>query len=846
MPPTPFGQWLREQRKAAGYTQEQLAHLLSLAIDSIRKYERGDRQPSKDVARLIARTFQVPPEKVEQLVALARNRRSDTSFLPSQRDPKLPVFIGRQVELDVIASLLAQPNCRLITLVGPGGSGKSRLAREAQLRNQAAFSDGTHFVDLAPVESPEFMASSILREMRVPIAHSKPELLQLISALRSKNMLIILDNFEQLLEAAPHLSAILSGASGVKLLVTSRERLRLREEFMMNIDGLPYAAPEGSELDSDAARLFVQMAKRAKPRFNPHDEKNHIMRICRAVEGLPLGLIIAAAQTATESCAEIASGLENGTLIANATMQGDGRHASMDTVVGQTWNLLDAEHQRVLKQLAVFSGGFDFEAARSVAGARTTTLIQLVNKSLVRRIGSDRFDLQQMLRGYLNGLLEDSDEIDAVKDRHLHYFTDLCERGGQGLRTGEHVAWVQRLTADLGNLRSALTWSLSSATRAIHGLRLASAILMYWRFELAAEGVYWLEHLQRATAEADAPAVIAYGRLVGGILKLLAGRSTDGVVDLRLALTWFDQVGDVTGASLTRATMIHALPAVGLQDEVPHHLTQLIADIPLIASDADRMVSWLWCANYEIRASRAASAQRYLQEAHQDLHVVESPWFRAQYYQTHGSLHLLLGRFDVALESLATAMHNYQETRDRGLVALTAHVYGQALILNGRISEAITTFEEALEIWELMDNLAGEAHTYYDLAHAYGVSGDCARALSYLKASIECYENAHLKMGLTLVLRETVWLLLRHNAPEQAAYLLGAAMAHHVPGEVHSYATSHVLPREELRQFTEGLTPELRARYDAGSTLTRAQALAALRDLKCPTPQTTEALAPTR
>jgi tetratricopeptide (TPR) repeat protein len=200
----------------------------------------------------------------------------------------------------------------------------------------------------------------------------------------------------------------------------------------------------------------------------------------------------------------------------------------------------------------------------------------------------------------------------------------------------------------------------------------------------------------------------------------------------------------------------------------------------------------------------------------------------------------------VALESLATAMHNYQETRDRGLVALTAHVYGQALILNGRISEAITTFEEALEIWELMDNLAGEAHTYYDLAHAYGVSGDCARALSYLKASIECYENAHLKMGLTLVLRETVWLLLRHNAPEQAAYLLGAAMAHHVPGEVHSYATSHVLPREELRQFTEGLTPELRARYDAGSTLTRAQALAALRDLKCPTPQTTEALAPTR
>lgn len=837
MPPSPFGQWLKEQRKAAGYTQEQLAHRLNLAIDSIRKYERGVRRPSDPVARLIARTFDVPSETVEQLVALARNRRSDTSFLPPQHDPALPAFIGRKVEFDAIASLLAQPNCRLITLVGPGGSGKSRLAREAQLRNQAAFSDGTHFVDLAAVESPAFLASSILRELRAPIGHGKQELPQLITALRSKNMLIVLDNFEQLLDAAPQLIAILKGAAGVKFLVTSRERLRLREEFMLNIDGLPYAAPEGSELDTDAARLFVQMVKRVKPRFNPQAEQNNIVRICRAVEGLPLGLIIAAAQTLTESCAEIASMLENGTLIADAVAKGEGR-VSMEAVVGQSWNLLDTEHQRVLKQLAVFSGGFDFEAARSVAGAHTTTLIQLVNKSLVRRSGGDRFDLHQMLRGYLNGLLADSDEIEAVKDRHLYYYTDFCERAGQGLRTGEHVAWVQRLTHDLGNLRSALTWSLSSPTRAVHGLRLASAIMMYWRFELAAEGVYWLEHLQRAAADADAPAVLAYGHLVGGILKLLAGRSTDGVVDLRLALEWFDQVDDVTGASLTRATMIHALPAVGLQEEIPRHLTQLIADIPRIASDADRMVSWLWCANYEIRASRAASAQRYLQEAHQDLHVVESPWFRAQYYQTHGSLHLLLGRYDVALESLATAMHNYEETRDRGLIALTAHIYGQALILNGRISAAISTFEQALEIWELVDNLAGEGHCYYDLAHAYGASGDCARALQYLNASIDCYEKARLNMGLTLVLREAVWLLLRHNAPEQAAYLLGAAMAHHVPGEVHSYATSHVLPREALREFTESLTPELRARYDAGSALTRAQAIAALRSLKCPPPQT--------
>jgi predicted ATPase/transcriptional regulator with XRE-family HTH domain len=846
MPPSPFGQWLKEQRKAAGYTQEQLAHRLNLAIDSIRKYERGVRRPSEHVARLIARTFNVPPEKVEPLVALARNRRSDTSFLESQRDPKLPVFIGRQAEFSAVASLLAQPNCRLVTLVGPGGSGKSRLAREAQLRNQAAFSDGTHFVDLAPVESPEFLASSILRELRVPIGHSKPELPQLISALRSKNLLIVLDNFEQLLDAAPQLSAILSGAPGVKFLVTSRERLRLREEFMVSIDGLPYKAPEGSELDTDAARLFVQMVKRVKPRFNPQAEQHNIARVCRAVEGLPLGLIIAAAQAATESCAEIASGLESGALMADAGAEGDGRHASMTTLIGQTWNLLDAEHQRALKQLAVFSGGFDFEAARSVAGAGTTTLIQLVNKSLVRRIEGDRFDLHQMLRGYLNGLLADSDGIEAVKDRHLYYYTDLCERAGQGLRSAEHVAWVQRLTNDLGNLRAALTWSLSSAARAVHGLRLASAIMMYWRFELAAEGVYWLEHLQRATEDVDAPAVIAYGRLVGGILKLLAGRSTDGVVDLRLALVWFDEVGDVTGASLTRATMIHALPAAGLQDEVPRHLTQLITDIPRVASDADRMVSWLWCANYEIRASRAASAQRYLQEAHQDLHVVESPWFRAQYYQTHGSLHLLLGRYDVALESLATAMHNYEETRDRGLIALTAHAYGQALILNGRIREAIRTFEQALEIWELMDNLAGEAHCYYDLAHAYGAGGDCPRALSFLKKSVAGYEQARLNMGLTLVLREAVWLLLRHNAPEQAAYLLGAAMAHHIPGEVHSYATSHVLPREELRQFTENLTPELRARYDAGSTLTREQALAALRNLKCPARQSAREPALTR
>jgi predicted ATPase len=787
------------------------------------------------VAGLFAREFNVPADKTAPFIEFARGLRSDFSFLTEHLEPAA-VFIGRRVELATIARSLNDRSCRLLSLIGSGGCGKSSLAREALRMNQAAYKDGVYFIDLSAVEAASFLASTMMVELGLPVAAGQPALPQLIKGLQSKTLLIGLDNFEQLIDGAPQLSAILSAAPGVKFLVTSRERLRLREEFTLNVEGLPYPEDSESAAESDAVHLFVHMAREANPDFDAASNLAAIVRICRAVDGVPLGLVMAAAQTADSSCESIADALQEGLLLNRPIDGRHERHASLSHVFQQSWKLLDASQQRALRRLAVFRGGFDLEAAHAVAGAGAGLLFQLVDKSLLRRVSADRFDLHMLLRYFLSDLLADSDETAAVNDHHLHYYTALCEKAHHGLRSPDQLIWVNRLTTELGNLRAALTWSQTDPVRAVYGLRLTASILIYWRFELAVEGLYWLEKLLVLADGVDAPAALAQAHLVTGILKFLGGRIADGIVNHEQALMLFDGTGDLAGASLTRAGMIIALGTVGRADEVPGHVARLLVDTPRIPADPDRMVVWVWCANYFLRIGDYAEAQRCLQSAHQCLHAIGSPWYRAQYYYAHGSLNLRLGRHDVALKSLHAAVDDFTLARDRALAGLASHMLGEALIVNGNVADAFNVLGEALRTWEYMGNLAGQGLIYYDLAYAHGSSGSCERALDSLRESLTRYQEARIGAGLPLTLRAAAWLLLTHGLLEPAAQLLGAADAHFVAGEVSSFVMYHAAPREVLAAFAAEFSPELRFHYEAGRALSREAAVERLITLTCPEP----------
>ncbi|MFO7537081.1 MAG: BTAD domain-containing putative transcriptional regulator, partial [Chloroflexota bacterium] len=313
-------------------------------------------------------------------------------------------FIGREVELHEIGHLLVDPHCRLLTITGPGGMGKTRLALQTAVSQQPHFRDGVAYVSLRPLNSADFLAATIAGALNLTLAGQPDTRSQLLHLLARREMLIFLDNFEHLLDGVDLIADILAQAGGIKLLVTSRQRLDLQEEwsFALGEFNLP-AAPVAEEMEaSSAVTLFVQSARRADNSFNltPADYEA-VARICRLVGGLPLGIELAASWTRLLSCAEIAQEIEQGLdFLTVSTRNMPQQHQNLRAVFDQSWALLTAAEQQVLQALTIFQGSFTRPAATSVAGASLSLLSGLIDKSLLRYLGPDRYSLHELIRQY--------------------------------------------------------------------------------------------------------------------------------------------------------------------------------------------------------------------------------------------------------------------------------------------------------------------------------------------------------------------------------------------------------------------------------------------------------------
>ncbi len=402
-------------------------------------------------------------------------------------------FIGREQELTEIANLLATPTCRLLTLTGPGGIGKTRLAIEAARimidvvgAQRAAplptpsFPNGVYFVPLQPLASPDFIIPAIADSLKFAFYGAGDPKSQLLRYLREKHLLLLLDNFEHLLDGVDLLPEILDNAPGVKLLVTSRERLRLREEWVLDMGGLPYPEQDGDSLeDYSAVQLFTQSARRAGHAPSDVDTPS-IIHICRLVGGMPLAIELAAAWVRVMPCAEIAREIEHSLdILTTTTRNVPDKHRSMRAAFEHSWKLLAEDEQRIFSRLSVFRGGFTREAAEQVAGASLATLAALVDKSLLRVDANDRYDLHELLRQYAREKLTEVGEAKAVLDRHRDYFLAFAESAEPELYGANQIAWFDRLETELGNLRAAIGWSVESGDIPA-SLRLTSSLYRFW------------------------------------------------------------------------------------------------------------------------------------------------------------------------------------------------------------------------------------------------------------------------------------------------------------------------------------------------------------------------------
>ncbi len=322
-----FGAWVAQRRKALDLTREQLAERVGCSVSRLRKIESDERRPSRQIAELLAERLDIPADLRSTFLQVARGQlrverlgpatgASATSAKPTTSRPSsnLPIpptpLVGREPELAALTQLLGDPQCRLITLIGPGGVGKTHLALEFASTQHSRFPGGVCYVALASLNSPEFIVKALANAFGLSFSGPSELKVQLFNYLRDKSLLLVLDNLEHLMGGAGLLAEMLERAPQVTLLVTSRGRLNLRAEWVLEIQGLPVPPTDRIERAQEysAVTLFVQSAQRAQPNLKL-DERNWtaVARICRLVEGMPLGIELAAAWVRLLSCQEIAS-----------------------------------------------------------------------------------------------------------------------------------------------------------------------------------------------------------------------------------------------------------------------------------------------------------------------------------------------------------------------------------------------------------------------------------------------------------------------------------------------------------------------------------------------------------
>jgi predicted ATPase/DNA-binding CsgD family transcriptional regulator len=451
---------------ADGQTDRQIAKNLILSLDTVKWYNKriysklhvkNRTQAVKHVREYGLQDLLSSPTRQADVVPPRHN-------LPAATTP----FIGRKLELDELSALLAHADVRLVTIFAAGGMGKTRLALEAAKSQLPAFPHGIYFIPLVQLRSVDAIIATIAAHLGVQIATAADPTAQVLNYLRDKTTLLLLDNFEHLLEGASLIPVLLQAAPRLKILATSRERLNLYGETGYPLDGmtLPTGESRSETLNCSAVQLFIQRMQMMYPNPTvPDDELAHIRRICQQVGGMPLAIELAASQVDTLSPEEIAAEIEqNSDILATEMRDMPPRLRSIRAVFGYSWSHLTEAERAVYTQLAVFRSGFTREAAHAITGADFRMLKALVNKSLVHReAGSERYVIHELLRQYAEKKLQTSGTAAAIHQIHAAYYTALMAQGESRIKGQGQLEALDQIERDFENIRAAWQWAVDHA-----------------------------------------------------------------------------------------------------------------------------------------------------------------------------------------------------------------------------------------------------------------------------------------------------------------------------------------------------------------------------------------------
>lgn len=784
-----FGEWVRRCRRALDLTREALAQQVGCAVVTIRKIEADERRPSRQVAERLAECLQIPAEQRAVFLQAARIARAadrlakppthDQPFRPVQseigtdpahevRRTNLPIpltqLVGRERDLAALGELLGHRDLRLLNLTGAGGAGKTRLALQLAAEQLACYAHGVWFVDLAPLRDPTLVIPAILQALGLKeVGGGRPPLQQVQDFIRDKQLLLMLDNFEHLLEAAPLLIQLLAAAPLLTVLVTSRTALRLRGEHEYTVP--PLELPDRAQIapledlaQYPAIELFIQRAQAVQTTFQLISANAPaVVEICHRLDGLPLAIELAAARSRLFSPQALLQRLDSRlTILTGGARDFPSRQQTIRSTIDWSYNLLATGEKRLFMRLGVFVGGCTLQAVEAIcislgdAGSDVVDgLMSLFDKSLLGRAelesGEPLFRMLETIREYALEKLHESGELVPLRTAHCVYYAGLAVAAEPHL-TGSHQAvWLAHLEHAHDNLRAALRWALEQGD-GLSALQLAGGLGKFWEVRGHwSEGRLWLGQALAANTQ-PSPATEGAAGTQPWLARTLwwAG-----------ALAWRQCDYEQAHQQLEQSLAIHR--ALGASD----HLTDVLSTLGGVAFEqgryADAQVLYEECL-----AVRRAFGSR----------------------ERIGDSLFCVGLVAIHQQAYPTARRYLEESL--ALLRDAGYAYGSSFPLNslgnlanlqGDYQAAQTCYDECLSIRRELGDKRGVAAVLCDIANMRIRQQDLAAARQLYEESLVSFRALSNQRGIAYALSGLARVNLAQGHPMVAAELLSGAEA---------------------------------------------------------------------
>jgi predicted ATPase/DNA-binding XRE family transcriptional regulator len=827
-PTTSFGSWLRYRRRVCDLTQDVLARRVGCALITIQKIEADERRPSKEMAARLADVLDVPTDERALFLKVARGELAMDRLERGVLVHRLPVdqplhpaamtpILGREQELGRLADLLELRDCRLLTLVGTGGVGKTRLALQAAADLAGSFADGVAFVALEAIVDPSLVPAAIARVLGVAERGAQPLLDTLAARLREREMLLVLDNFEQVLPAATVVSTLLRTVPKLTVLVTSRTPLHLYAEHVFEVS--PLETPDLHQLPDPATlmkipavALFVGRTQALKSEFvaTPTNLPT-IAAICARLNGLPLAIELAAARCKLLTPVALLDRLDEQLRILAASVRDiPERQHTMRATIEWSYSLLTPAQQRLFARLAVFAGGWTLEAAEAISAEDDLgvdvldglqalvdhSVVQVVRVPLTDRAATgdyvERFRWLETIREFAHERLEATGGREALRQRHARYFLHVVEVAEHMQSGPAQREALELFECELENLRAAFSWALESGDSELC-LRLATAPACFWGLRTPMqEGYQWLaaalahdDAQYQATGSQAPPAVRAGAMLAQVEPAIYLGHHSDVPALLEQALRLYTAVDDKPGmaAILTwQATMDWN---IGGRSRVRKRLDQALelaraGNDPGTLGHVLRQIGFIALFHREYGTARTA-----LNEALTIFRAQGNTWGVAEALQNLAGVARDLGDFARANELYQEALVLASDGGETIRRAWILHGWGEAALLEGDYAAARTREQESLMLFRQAGNTYGIAHALHNLGYAEQHLGDTIRTLACFSECLTLFRALEEAWGIPASLSGLGGVAVmyaqqrageaRLEQAQRAARLLGAA-----------------------------------------------------------------------